>query len=662
MCGIAGIVDKEPIEDVILIKKMTDRIKHRGPDDEGFLAFNTKSGKITLLTGKDSRTRETEIENFADSANVLLGHRRLSIIDLSEAGHQPMRTEDGKTYIIYNGEIYNYIEIRKELESKGYTFKTATDTEVILKSYLKYGFDCVNKFNGMWAFAILDTYKNLLFISRDLPGVKPFYYIYKEGKHFLFASETKAFLDLNKYTNLNINQRKVFEYLSFGIVDRDERTFFEEVLELPPGHSAVLDLQTIKLKIWRHRDIEVNTKYEKFDSEKLKNYVQGVRERIFKAVELRLRSDVPIGSCLSGGIDSSTIVMTINELLKSKSLNQIGERQKVFTASFEGTAEDETKWAKLVVEKSNVEWHKTTPTFETLLNDLSDIVYYQDFPFPTTSMYAHYCVMKLVKNTGVTVTLDGQGSDEIFSGYYFHYGPFFAEMVSKFDFTSILNELRSRKNMPLSFSALTKYTSLSLTGKLIPKSLLKFILNFEKSHSLLKPEFIQQNKDVLHEMTEWYKERYSFQHTLNKMLYDTYTRDTLKPILRFADRNSMRFRIEARTPFADDIELVKYAFQIPGIYKIHNGYAKYILREATQNLIPDEIRWRKDKKGFVTPEKKWFMENYDKTMELINSFSNILSNYIDLKSLEKKKIDHSMLWRIINLGMWVSILSNFRMH
>lgn len=657
MCGIAGLVDMHGISEPMLIKKMTDRLKHRGPDDEGFLAYNLQTREPVRLSGPDSKIRATRIEDYKGPAHVLLGHRRLSIIDLSASGHQPMSTEDGKIWIVYNGEVYNYIEIKKELEEIGYNFTTETDTEVVLKSYLAYGYNCVEKFNGMWAFAILDTKRNILFLSRDLPGVKPLYYIYVEGKYFVFASEAKAFFDLLKYTDLTINEGKVFEYLAFGIVDRDERTFFNGIFELPPGHNAVLELANLKLKLWPHRRIEINTRYEKPNPEKLKEYAYGIRERIFRAVELRLRSDVSVGSCLSGGIDSSTIVMTINEILKNKSIKQIGNKQKVFTASFEGTPEDETRWAELIVKKANVEWYRVTPTFETLTEDLEDIVYYQDFPFPTTSMYAHYCVMRLVRQSGVTVTLDGQGADEIFSGYYFHFGPYYAEMLRKLDFYSILREVRYKKNMPLTFTQLGKYVSISALGKLLPRPLLKLLLRLGKSLKLLNKEFVERNKDTLNEMVEWYIERYSAAQSLNTILYDSYVRDTLKPILRFADRNSMRFSVEARVPFADDLELVEYAFSIPSSYKINQGYAKYILRVATKGLIPEETRWRRDKKGFVTPEKSWFEKDKLALLQKL-CVHTVLSEFgvTNESQLFKEIADAtpSGLWRIVNFSVWLN--------
>lgn len=659
MCGIVGIVDRHG-ESPKLIQAMTNTLIHRGPDDEGYLVFNTESRVLKHLIGDHSKVPGEHVSSITNKFQVLLGHRRLSIIDVSPSGHQPMATEDQMLWIVFNGEIYNYREIRNELIELGYNFRTNSDTEVLLKAYRQYGFDCVEKFNGMWAFAILDLERNLVFLSRDLPGVKPLYLVFDEGNRLMFASEAKALISVAA-TSFTIDDEKVFTYLVFGSVDYDERTFFKEIQELPPGHNLLIDLSSYRVKKWRYRTIAPRIDYERFSEERLSYFATGLRERLFNAVALRLRADVMVGSCLSGGVDSSAIVMTVNELMKGSPMSQLGERQKVFTVSFKGSRVDETHWAENIARVGKIEWYTVSPTFEELIDELDDLVYYQDFPFPSTSIYAQYRVMKLASEHGVKVTLDGQGGDEIFGGYIVYYSPYFLELLRNFDILQVCEELKNSRNSPITRKRLLSYLSFSLLRRLLPRLSDKLILWKLPYTNLLKRDFLAQFSEIPDQLVG----KFAISKGLNAVLLETYERTNLPSLLRFADRNSMRFSIESRVPFADDSELVKFAFSIPSTYKIHGGFSKYVLRVALDGIVPRENLWRVDKIGFETPEDEWMSAKRDKLKATLLEVSPRVSDFVNVeKTLSclsdqkriRKETSGRFIWRLLILGRWIEII------
>ena len=654
MCGIAGIFSQSKRIYPEWIKVMTDTIRHRGPDDEGYLAVDTQNKEIYTLIGDESKVDGVHIKAFDKPANLFLGHRRLSIIDPTPSGHQPMSNDDGTVWIVYNGEIYNYIELKNELKSIGYNFHTRTDTEVVLKAYEEWGENCVEKFNGMWAFVIYDAHKNILFGSRDRFGVKPLYY-YLDNEYFAFASEIKALLKLPFYKP-SINTKVAYDYLVLGLEDQEEETFFKDIYELFPSEAFIFDINNWVFKKWKYYNLDYIDTKEKYNEKKMKEHSQNVRDLIFDAVRLRLRSDVPIGSCLSGGLDSSTIVCVINELLKKEQVEQIGEKQKVFTACYLNEKVDESKWAKIVVNATQTKWYQTYPTSYELLQDLKDLIYYQDLPFGSTSIYAQYRVMKLAKEAGVKVLLDGQGGDELFTGYFGYYLSYFIEILKRADIKNFSKELYSLNNAPVTKLYLTKMLTMFSASKFFSKRLIyRLIQKFDYDISIVNKDFLYEHLNRFDSYLD------NIPTTLNSHLYLWMTKRSLKILLRYEDRNSMRFSIEARTPFADDINLIGYVFKIPSVYKIYNGWSKYLLRRAMENILPDEIRWRKDKIGFATPEKKWFCENQKWILEVISESKELLMNYFNYEKLMKDL--HSgilvnksrKLWRILNFIIWRKI-------
>lgn len=625
MCGITGIFDlsgKNPFLKEQIIKA-TRAIRHRGPDDEGYLLFSQDE---FIPSGSEETSSEAWQTNFSYSPKVRIeshnknisgafGFRRLSIIDLSAAGHQPMCTSDKKLWIIFNGEIYNYIELRNELLAKGYSFLSNTDTEVLLYAYKEWGESFLHKLNGMWAFAIYDVNNKSLFAARDRFGVKPFYY-FKDSAHFAFASEQKALLTL-PFIQKKINPVAVFDLFAFGKYERREEGFFENILELPPATILQFDFLTNSLKTKKYYELKINTQAEKFDKRKFNSYSKKTQELITEAVKIRLRADVPIGSCLSGGLDSSTIVCTVNKLLKQEPLNQIGDQQKVFTAIFDEQKYDESKWAKIVVDETKAEWHTVKPVKQDFLKEFETLSYCQEMPLTSISTYAQFKVLELARKTGVKVVMDGQGGDEIFAGYPHYLPVHWRELLKDKNYSAFFKELNTFGTLH-SLSILSKEKIKSLTAGST------FNRYYFKDQQYLNESFYQKQS------TNWKKN--ATENSLNEILKDDLTGTTLKHYLKCEDRSSMWHSLESRTPFSDDINLIEYVFNIPSVYKIHHAQAKYLMRNSVEDIVPDQIIERKDKKGFSTPNNEWITALKN---ELRTYITQDLDEFINVKKLLK---------------------------
>jgi len=655
MCGITGISYHDALKDTSDIKRMSDTISHRGPDGEGFIAINSQSGVVTELGGEKTPVNLPPLSNFGANANIYLAHRRLSIIDLSIAGHQPMTNARRDIWIIFNGEIYNYKSLKNELSE--FHYKSKADTEVLLYAYEKWGVDCLRHLNGMWAFVIYDAKKNILFGSRDRFGVKPLYYTHN-SKVFAFNSEIKGLLAANDISNkLNFNSSAAF--LHSGQLNFGEDTFFDEIFELQPSHYFVYDFSKNELAIKRYYELPFYDTYEKFNEKKCREYIEGTKERVFNAVDLRLNADVTVGSCLSGGIDSSSIVCSINNLLKSKSYDSIGPKQGVVTACYNNSIIDESNWAKLVVDNVSADWHKTFPQREELEQDLSDLIYSQDIPFGSTSIYAQYRVLKTAKESGLKVMLDGQGGDELFTGYTPYYNMFYTEAKNNNDNELLENEqihihntpLTINNNIPLKQDTIKNILLLNKIKSYIPKNIKN---NIKRILGIANPVTWHSYTNINEKKT--YK-NYTY-NTLNQMLHALMSYSSLPLLLKYEDRNSMRFSIESRTPFADDINLIEYVFSIPSVYKIHDGWSKYLLRESMSGIIPDVIKKRVDKIGFETPEYEWlksikpllFQNNNPYLKEIIN-MPLLEKNWDELFSKQNRR-GITSIWIFINFILW----------
>jgi asparagine synthase (glutamine-hydrolysing) len=584
MCGIFGIwkYDSDPV-DRSMLWRATETLSHRGPDDEGYLLVNTGDGQTVHCGGRDTRPELSlpQIERIEhDSFDLALGFRRLSILDVSPAGHQPMRSLDGRYWIIFNGEIYNYLELREELSSHGHRFHTGADTEVILAAYEQWGADCLPRLNGMWAFAIWDSAARDLFLARDRFGEKPLHYLNLPGKAFAFASEIKA-LHATRLVERRLHEETLLRYKLYDQTDVGEQTFYENVLRLPQGHSLLVrkDGTISKRRYW---DLDPRVQQE---GKSEKWYAERLREHFFESVKLRLRSDVPVGSSLSGGIDSSTVVAVMDKLLPE------GSVQKTFSARFDDSAKDEGNWIAEVTRVTHAEPHFVWPDGEQMFEEIERLFYYQDEPFGSASIYAQWCVMRLAKEHGVTVLLDGQGADEMLAGYHLYFHVVASNLFKSMklpSFVALRNNYKALHGRSLSPLSSTIKQSAPDGLKQIVKRVLGRNGNGHQVEPLM-PEYPKEFDKV---------------SALRKILWWHTTRQGLVELLRYADRNSMAHSREVRLPFLDH-SLVEFIFSLPDHLILRGGWTKWILRQAFRGVVPDAILTRVDKLGYEPPQQRW---------------------------------------------------------
>ena len=654
MCGITGIYSFKKNIRPEGIKRMTDLLRHRGPDDEGFLAVKSESGEVYPLIGDDSKVEGPRIEDFDKPVDLFLGHRRLAIIDLSSAGHQPMCNEDGSVWIVYNGEIYNYLEIREELVRLGHRVRSKTDTEVALHAYEEWGTGCLTRFNGMWAFALVDLKKKLIFCSRDRAGVKPFYYLY-DGTQFCFASEIKALLSI-AYSSPEPNDWIVADYLFSGLIDHTRETFFRNIYQLKPGEYLLLKAE--KMTVQSYWDIEAKEiKVPRHDA-----YAERFYELLEDAVRLRLRSDVPIGTCLSGGLDSSSIVFLAHKLMcDSQNIDSrmLGERQKTFSSCFEDPAYDERKYIELVIGQTAAEKNYVFSRGENLLKDLSKLIWHQEEPFGSTSIYAQWNVMRRAKERGVTVLLDGQGGDELLAGYLPSFYPLLGQMIKQMALRRLIREFdafrKSHRGMPNRFFQ-------GIAAAVLPDWAKLYLQKYMNSRMGWADERFRKR------YSRHFPSPRKFKEDLNNYLYHIFRSMILPGLLRYEDRNSMAFSLESRLPFLD-YRLVEYIFSLPPEQKLKEGVTKVVLRDAMKGTLPDEIRNRMDKMGFGTPQDIWFRTVLKESIsEIIGSKSFAERGYFDVHKVRKAFENHcsgkinisSLIWRWVNLEVWLRTLIDNR--
>jgi len=604
MCGICGIInfDKRAIEEPKL-RKMMATMKHRGPDDEGLFI----------------------------QKNIGLGFVRLSILDLSPAGHQPMTDPTGRYILVFNGEIYNYLEIREDLKLLGVEFETGTDTEVLLKAYIQYGEACLDKFNGMFAFVILDKKTGDVFGARDRFGVKPFYY-YVDESTFIFASEIQPILAVYGQRNKE-NETMIFDFLTFNRTDHTENTFFQGIKKLQHGHCFTIKSTKFEIRKW----YDLKKQLTKHTADPIK-----YKSLLLDAVQLRMRSDVPVGVCLSGGLDSSAITSIIAVRLNRPDIN-------TFSAVYDkGLKADESEYIDLYAD-SLANMYRITPSAETLLNDLSDFIKIHAEPIPSTGPYAQYLVMKLAKQH-VTVTLDGQGADEQLGGYHYFYGFYFKDLLQNFKFISLIRESIAYYKMHKSLFAFKTFLYFLLPNQIETKLSVK-------NRGFLSHEFVARLSDhkISSVVSNLYASKNLHESLINHFEYK------LEHLLKWNDRNSMFFSLESRNPFLD-YRLVEYTLSLNSSAIIKKGFTKSILRDSLKNILPDKIRLRTDKLGFATPQDDWYRtEKFQKLiLDLISSESfknrNIVNPEIALQLYKRhlnKEIDISKeIWKWIHLEMW----------
>lgn len=636
MCGIAGIYTEKGVSKLEAIK-MSSILRHRGPDDEGFLLANGNS--VSVFSGKDTIPSLSNLENIAETnfeANLILLHRRLSILDVSENGHQPMCAENNNFSIVFNGEVYNYREIRQELQQKGYVFKSDSDTEVILNAFIAWGKSCVNRFVGMWAFVVFDKQNNTLTLSRDRFGIKPLYYFKKDG-FFAFASEIKALLQLKEVDN-SISDENLGSYLAFGTTANPYQNLFEHIVDIEPGCNYQFNLNTQNLtkEVYYSVDdkLPINTANIKTNTQKF--------EALFNdSIALHLRSDVEIGSCLSGGLDSSAIVYSASKQLKDNSL-------KTITAAYQNKIIDESDYAKLVAnDLKNVTDIYTYPDAKTLIADMDKLIYAQDLPIGSTSIFAQWEVMKCASENNIKVLLDGQGADEILGGYYNFAGIHLIELLKSFKFIQFFKEYQLLKQ---NFTPQIKIAVLRAAYYYLPEKLQQQLRAKER----LSYNFIKEDK--LKELDLQIPKRggKTFDEHINLSV-----KFGMYELLRYEDRNSMAFSIESRVPFLDH-RLFEFIRTLPTNQKIQGGWTKYILRKMLDEKLNNKVVWRKDKKGFVTPQQDWKNELMKTlTTELKDSELPPLMNRNYVLQLCNKDLGNashlSEFWRAYSVVKWYNL-------
>lgn len=609
MCGISGIYYSSQPAELSQLKKMTDAIVHRGPDGDGHWLSSDK--------------------------NVGLGHRRLSIIDLSERGSQPMQYAQGRYTITFNGEIYNYVEIKERLLQKGYQFHSDSDTEVLMALYAEKGENCLADLDGMFAFAIYDEVEKKLFCARDRFGEKPFYYYYEPQRIFAFASEMKALWAMG--IPRNIKQNRIYQFLKENYISDPtdaKDTFFENIYKLGAAHYLTIDAKHT-LKTNRYWQIDRENMGHNLIS--FEDACEQFRHLFNLSVKRRLRADVPVGSSLSGGLDSSAVVCCINALNQELKI-----RQKTFSARFRNFAKDEGKFMKYVINATSVEPHFVYPDYSKMITEWQKFMYHQEEPVGSTSMYAQWCVMRLAKENGVVVLLDGQGADEMLAGYHYYYKTYWAEL--------------QRNNMPLYQSEYNAYQALNVPQVksflqrypwgYVKERLKKLIgspaemeSEIKSPYPLMNPDFDKFQLPMLEESRE---------NSLNSYLHFNMLQYGLEDLLRYGDRNSMAFSREVRLPFLSH-ELVEFVFSLPASFKIQQGWTKYIQRKSLEKLMPPQITWRKDKIGYEPPQQDWFAKEPLKSM--LQDYKNkMVAEKIIHPKYEVQEIDK---WKIFMMGSFL---------
>ncbi len=620
MCGIAGYHGLPA--DPALLERMNACQQHRGPDGDGILTDGACG----------------------------LAHRRLSIIDVAH-GQQPMETADGRYSISYNGEVYNYLELRAELEALGRSFVTDSDTEVVLEAFAQWGPDAFDRFNGMFGLAVWDRQEQRLTLARDHFGIKPLYLARvaapggtpdgtPPGEVLLFSSEIKPILASGLYER-RVNERSVYRYLRFRAHEDGTETFFDGIERLAPGEMLTADANGIQRRMFtrlKEELLELAQEQRPYDEAAAAEY----HRRLVESVRLRLQSEVPVGTSLSGGLDSSAVAVIINQLLNEGdelSTRAVGTRQNTFSAVFPGSINDEERYVDDVLEicTGHVDAHKILPTADEFKADLLDFVRTQEEPLISSGPYAQFQVMREATKH-VTVLLDGQGADEMMAGYVPYYFVYLRQLRAQ-------GATKAAAELARSLDVLYRLGRFKLRAKLRLKKTVP-------TTQLLAPDFVAAHRE----------ERYSSEGAnLKKRLVEDLFHNSLPSLLRYEDKNTMRFSLEGRVPFLDK-EVLKFVFSLSDEAIIKDGWNKRVLRDATRGLLPESINRRRNKIGFTTPQVEWFtrLKNHFYNIFLSESFAS--RPYVDqtevLHAFEgwikgTNDVDTMTFWRLINLELWL---------
>lgn len=598
MCGICGIIRFDlGVVDRDSIGRMNDIAAHRGPDGEG----------VFLAPG------------------LGLGHRRLAILDLNPRGRQPMSWDGGRFQIVFNGEVYNYLEIRAELESLGKTFSTGTDTEVILAAYATWGEACLNRFNGMWAFAIFDSEKQTVFLARDRFGVKPLYYT-ETAEGMSFASEIKQLLP--QLPRIRADHDIVLEWLLTGFEDHRSQTPFAGVLSLPASHSMHVDLRSGERRLKRWYQLRQDRSIADLGESQSIDYL---RSLLTDAVKLRLRSDVQVGTCLSGGLDSSVTSVLASRLYRQHTGRRfLGIHARATEANI-----DESRWARMIADSANIDLVVVTPSTQDFLDTIDDVMWTQEEPFGSASMFMGWHVFRAARQHGCPVMLNGQGGDEVLLGYERYFSAASRELPF---WRAALDAWYESRRSRLTFWDALRYKIYFLSPTVRIARL--------KSRSYLRSS-MQERADVA--FVKRSAEAFNKISELQRFEIETVQ---LPHLLRYEDRNSMRHGIETRLPFLD-YRVVEAGLSMPTNLKLRAGWTKWVLRRATSEFLPPSVVWRTDKVGFEAPMQTWLADARSTAMSAVAD-SRIISETCDRDALLKEwdGIESWQRWRYFCLASW----------
>lgn len=623
MCGIFVSIGFDPDPARI------DIVAHRGPDGRGWLELPSPAGPVAL------------------------GHRRLAIIDTSDAGLQPLSDASGRFWLTFNGEIYNYLELRDELRARGEMFTTETDSEVLLRAYMAWGEDCLSRLRGMFAFAIWDAERKRLFAARDRFGIKPLY-VYETGGGVAFASEIKQLLRLPGQSG-RMNLERVYDFLASGITDHTSETLFDDIRQVRGGECLLVETSAGRPTSRRWRwylvaksviEVAADTAAETF------------RNLFVDAVRLHLRSDVPVGSCLSGGLDSSSIACVIAREIDRRGSES---RLRTISACYGDKSVDEKPFMDAVVDHAATDPRFVFPRAEDVFARASEITWHQDEPYGSTSIFAQWSVFAEARRSGVKVMLDGQGADELLAGYHGNFPYYYAQLARSFAWSTLLRTIRERRRLhrasglremqrlglallpaPLA-GAVRRMRSRTVLHDWLGSALLR---QFDKAPDAVKTASAEMGLGPVSDLADL-------------CLVQTFA-SNLQMLLHYEDRNSMAHSIEARVPMLDH-PLAEFALSLGSHHKTVGATTKWVLREAMQGILPDTVRNRHDKLGFSTPEEAWFrgplrgpaLDGVENTIRLFPDLLNPQGTrlYVDDMLAGRRKVDFA-LWRIINLGIW----------
>ncbi len=619
MCSIAGIISFNPNHvDPAILGKMNEVQQHRGPDGEGYYFHQQQD------------------------IHIGFGHRRLSILDLSDASAQPFRYLD-RYVMIYNGEIYNYKEIRAELHSKGYSFRTTGDTEVLVAAFDAYGENCLDHFDGMFAFAIWDEQTNKLFCARDRFGEKPFYYHYNEkDQSFYFASEMKALFAAG--IEKSPESSMLYNYLTLGstkLPNKPEQTFYQHISQLGPSHQIVFEPLKQPPVISRYWDLDKETVLDMPEDQALEKF----SELLGLSVQRRMRSDVSIGTSLSGGLDSSSIVALAAERTDQQYSHQC------FSAVFPGFEKDESEKIRKVAGHFNLSSHTVIPTAELFSEQLEQILFFQEEPIGSSSVFAQFLIYGKAKEQGVKVLLDGQGADELLGGYtkYTHW--WLQEMIRSQGWSTANATAAQFKENGFLMNWNWKNRVAAMMPGLTATVLKKKALRIQRSNAFIDKEWAASCYDqgsVFKPIVD----------KLNDIQYADLMIQGLEELLRYADRNSMAHGRELRLPFLSH-ELVQFVLSLPPSYRMKNGFSKWILRKSMSDKLPADINWQKGKIGFEPPQQLW-MAHESVSPRIFASRQKLVDLHICTPEVLKKPVvargahdEDNFDFRCLTAGLWL---------